>query len=190
MNNNKIVYESSDRQLWYDLVVSSRNKLGLCMNDDVESYLVFLLAQYCAQPEFISQTVAHQYLQAVAQKGQQARNSLREAGDIALLFAGLFPLRLQRYDITPSYFVCLGRESYKSLADTYALSSVIRDLYAKLSDEFVSMVDVLLRIREQADGRQALDILSADDFWRDRRSVYAFKLLSEQRLNMGFPRRS
>src|SRR5579862_6037428 len=98
--------------LWQDVIKDAKTSCALQIDDELESYLVWLLYRYTDKPDIIRRVVAIHFLEAMQLSDQQRNYSLQQIGDQCLLFAGLFPRIHQRRSVKIAYFVEVGRTAY------------------------------------------------------------------------------
>jgi hypothetical protein len=101
---------------WQNLVKEAEDANHHALSEDLESYLVFLLARFTCKPEIANSVLALDFLHSLEQVGQNRVAALRDVGDQSLLFAGLFPGRAEHRHVPISYFIKIGRSAYATLA--------------------------------------------------------------------------
>ncbi len=168
---------------WYELVNEAENVAACRLVEELESYLVFLLMRFSRQPDLAASMLALDYLNGVLTAGSLQQERLRDVGDHCLLYSGLFPHQAERRHVRISYFVDMGRNAYQQLSHTLANTSA--DLYAHLSQDFISLMDVLLAVRKLGSAGPCLDPLPAYELWADTGSRVAYSTLREG--SSGYP---
>lgn len=170
-----IVLQPTITAQWHALVKDAEHNSHLHLPEDLESYLVFLLARFNTKPEIAKSTVGLEFLNAHHLTGRHQHEHLRDVGDKCLLYAGLFPGRAERRRVKISYFVELGQSAYNALS---ALTrQKIATLYASLGEGFVALIDVLHAIRKLTDETAGLTPLQAVELWEEVGSAHALELL-------------
>lgn len=169
-----LILEPTSTAQWQSLVRKASANMSRRLNEELESYLVFLLARGCAQTDLLERVVALEYLRGLESRGAARKERLREVGDHCLLFAGLFPHLARKRLISISYFVQLGCNAYRLLAET--LNHTAARLYCDLSCTFVMLVDILHSMREQQ-GAPCLSPIEAMDLWQETGSEHALVTL-------------
>lgn len=162
---------------WQSLVVEAQARCQQQLDDELESYLVFLLDRFMQKPDMVMSVLGLEYLQSMQELGHIQREHLREVGDKCLLFSGLFPGRASRRRVKVSYFVQLGRSAYENLSAN--VGDVEGELFVLLSENFVPMMDVLQAMRNESDQQAALDLLQNMELWQDTGSQQAYKILTD-----------
>ena len=102
---------------WQELVRDAASWRGHSLDEDLESYLVFMLMRFTSMPDAVHEAVGRQFLEAQALFGSERNEQLRLTGDRCLLICGLFPEQAKRRLVRISYFVRVGRSCYCELAD-------------------------------------------------------------------------
>ncbi|OGT54099.1 MAG: hypothetical protein A3F43_05745 [Gammaproteobacteria bacterium RIFCSPHIGHO2_12_FULL_42_10] len=154
--------------LWQETIREAEGQCEVALRQELETYLVTLLANYVNQPDLFKQTVAISFLEAQSKHDDLA---LQRTGDQCLLVTGLFPHFTERKLVKINYFVQVGQASY------FSLSHRANDLFALLANHFVTLMDVLQSIRADA----TLLPLEAYDQWNDLGSRRALRILEEYR---------
>jgi hypothetical protein len=88
------------------------------------------------------------------------------------LFSGLFPQLAERRLVRISYFVNIGRSSYRQLADV--MDRGWARVYGNLSEAFVVLMDVLHAMRELG-GDPLLTPLQALELWQETGSRRCYR---------------
>ena len=172
---SNIIVESSSTAQWQKLIIEAEDACDFQLNEDMESYLVFLLMRFLEKPEFTSKIMAMDYLHSFIAQGQAQQDKLRDVGDHCLLFSGLFPKIAERRQVKISYYVGMGRTAYRHLGDT--CKSQLHDFYHQVAESFVPMMDILHVVRGINQRAQLLSPLEAFELWGDTQSEQALKSL-------------
>jgi len=142
-----ILTDSPPLALWTDLVREAERASGARLDEELESYLVFLLIAHTRDVNLHGNAVALDYLLARARSGVRHREDLRLVGDRCLLLAGLYPEQAERRMVTIGYFVALGSHAYDELST--ALRAGLAELYHRLARAFARLARVTLEVRRQ-----------------------------------------
>ncbi len=167
----KILVNSTPTALWYDIIHEAEQHCAVCLKEDIESYLVFLLMRYTNQPQLTHRIIATEFLQGARLSPQQRLVALQDVGDKCLLFTGLFPRLAEKRLVKISYFVNIGKTAYE------AISYSTNDLYCLLGKQFVPLMDVLQAIRQYSKKCPDLLPLQAYDLWNETGSQRALSVL-------------
>lgn len=97
---------------------------------------------------------------------------MREVGDHCLLFTGLFPQLAERRLVRISYFVGIGRNSYRQLAAL--LDRGVASMYGHLSETFIVLMDILHAMRELG-GETLLTPIQAMELWQQTGSRRCYR---------------
>lgn len=174
----KLVIHPTDTSQWHELVHDAETLCATQLNEELESYLVFLLMRYAAQPEVTKSVIALDFLQSHQATGKERQLKLRDVGDKCLLLSGLFPGLAERKQVKVSYFVDVGQSAYTVLSEE--LNNALAKLFNGLSMEFVSMMDILQAMRSlDENSQQQLLPLQALELWNDTGSKQALHLLRQ-----------
>lgn len=172
---NAIMTHPTKQSLWLALLDDAQAACDQPLEDELKSYLLFVLMRYALETRLGQSVLALEYLQGVQSEGKIRENRLIEVGDKCLLFAGLFPGRAERCRVRISYFIALGQTAYQHLSDIVRGANAA--LYHKLSRCFVSLMDVLQSMRELNGDAPVLLPLQAMELWSDTGSPRARRIL-------------
>ncbi len=172
-----IITENSTTALWLNLVQTAGQSCQQQLDQELESYLVFMLMRHIDDTGLADTILAPQYLQGMQTQGQSGVQQLQTVADQCLLFSGLFPKRSRRRLVKAHYYVDLGRSAYMQLASR--VKRAYAELYENLSRHFVEMMDILQALRFSTNPSQ-LDSLLLIDYWQQCDSQYARRLLQER----------
>lgn len=140
-----IVHPTATSQ-WYALINDAQVRRRLQLDEELESYLVFLLMRFTEQPEIADSILALDFLQSQHEVGQAQQELLRDVGDKCLLFSGLFPGLAKRRRVDSDYFVTLGQSAYATLSQMEVKKTAV--LFSGLCQEFICLKDILQAIRD------------------------------------------
>lgn len=171
---SRLILEPSATAVWHRVVTEAACRAECALDEQRESYLVFLLMRYLRRPELMRSVLALKFLQGLLSRGQVRRDSLQEVGDQCLIFAGLFPEQAERRRVRVSYFVDLGRSAYDNLAGAPHADSA--ELFHALAHTFVVLMDVLRAVRQHNDNA-AMTALQAAELSLETDSAFARRVL-------------
>ena len=160
---------------WRAIVHEAQAAADRHLDEDLESYLVFLLMRFTDRPEMVKAVLALEFLSGVASLGSLRQERLRDVGDQCLIYSGLFPRQAERRCVSLGYFVGMGRTAYQQLSDVVQYQH--SDLFSQLARAFVALMDILQMIRELGENQPALDPLLAMESWSETGSRYALNVL-------------
>ena len=169
-----IVINPTATSQWQALVNEAEEARAVTLGEDLQSYLVFLLMRFASQPEVASSVIAMDFLESHQAVGQMRQELLRDVGDKCLLFSGLFPETAKSRLVKVSYFVSIGQSAYGTLSSIRQESH--SELFASLSDDFISLMDVMHAMRDISNAKSMLP-LDAMDLWHESHSEQALKIL-------------
>jgi hypothetical protein len=172
-----LVLHPTSTSQWHELVREAAHSAEHRLDEELESYLVFLLMRFATNRGMASRVLAIDYLQGQLERGRIRQEKLRDVGDHCLLFSGLFPKLATRRRVRLSYFIDLGRGAYHQLSDE--LTHSLAETFASLSESFVDLMDVLQAMRRMGREDLALQPIEAFELWSATGSRAAFKAINK-----------
>jgi hypothetical protein len=169
---SRLILEPTVVAQWQTLVQEAQQACDLNIDETLESYLVFLLMRFATQPHCTARIMAEDFLGSQSLQGTNRIDRLRDVGDHCLLFSGLFPQLAERRLVQISYFVNIGRSSYRQLADV--MDRGWARVYGNLSDTFVVLMDVLHAMRGLG-GEPLLTPIQALELWQETGSQRSYR---------------
>jgi hypothetical protein len=140
-----LILHPTDICQWYALVNEAQATTHLVLNEDTESYLVFLLMRFSQGPKLIESVIAIDFLESMHKPKQQQLELLRDIGDKSLLFCGLFPGVAEKRRVNLNYYSHMGQTAYLTIGELQENHSA--ELYFQLSAQFLSLQQVLRAMR-------------------------------------------
>lgn len=131
---------------WHALVNEAQASTRLVLNENVESYLVFLLMRFTQTTQLLDSVVALDFLNSLQNPRRIKTDLLRDVGDKSLLFSGLFPGIAEKKRVSLHYFTDLGQAAYLSVGEMYEEPQVA-GLYYELSQKFLVLQQILNAMR-------------------------------------------
>ena len=141
----QLILHPTDISQWHALVNEAQAATRLILNENTESYLVFLLMRFSQGPKLIESVVALDFLESMRKPRQMQLELLRDVGDKSLLFCGLFPGIAKRRHVSLSYFSDMGQAAYLTVGELQG--SETSHLYLQLSAQFITLQQVLQAMR-------------------------------------------
>lgn len=171
----RLVIHPTQTAQWHSLVCEAESAANFFLDEELQSYLVFLLMRFLDKPEIAARILAREYLESLLTSGQKQYDKLRDVGDVCLLHAGFFPHRARRKRVSESYFTELGSGAYEQLG--IILEHEFSSLYLKLSQSFESLRDLLKTMQRLGEKQREndnpalfvqaqIDNLQAKNEWR------------------------
>lgn len=170
-----VLHPTSEAQ-WQALVSEAALAADCKLDQDMESYLVFLLMRFTSRPEMVERVMALDYLESLNSMGSQRCEQLRDVGDQCLLYSGLFPAHATRKHVSVDYYVGMGRTAYHQLSEVMQHSIAV--LYQQIARGFVHLMDVLHAMRAM-DHEQRLEPVLAYDLWDKTGSRFAERVVRD-----------
>lgn len=141
----KLILHPTDTSQWYALVNEAQASTRLVLNENTESYLVFLLMRFSQTTQLIESVMALDFLESMHVAGRRQVELLREVGDKSLLFCGLFPGMAVKRNVRLDYFSDMGQAAYLTVSELQDSESA--NLYLQLSTQFMTMQQILQAMR-------------------------------------------
>ena len=133
---------------WHALVNEAQAATHLILNENTESYLVFLLMRFSQGTHLIESVIALDFLESMQARKHKQVALLKDVGDKSLLFCGLFPGIAKKRRVSLSYFTEMGQAAYLSVGELQ--EKQYSELYFQLSTEFLRLQSILQAMRDGA----------------------------------------
>lgn len=140
-----LILHPTELSQWHALVNEAQSITQLILNENTESYLVFLLMRYTQGPKLIESIVALDFLNSIHTPKQRQIDLLRDVGDKSLLFCGLFPGIAKKRHVSLEYFTDMGQSAYLSISELHEEQT--SGLYSELSAQFIKLQQILQAMR-------------------------------------------
>jgi hypothetical protein len=176
MTMPRFILEPSATATWQRAVQEAARVAVTELDEDRESYLVFLLMRYLRAADLLRAVLALEFLESFDKPRRHRCDALRRVGDQCLVIAGLFPEQAARRRVRLSYFVELGRSAYSGVAEAEA--AVNAELYHGLAATFVDLADVLRALRSR-ERRPLMSLMEAVERHLDTGSALAASCVAE-----------
>jgi len=134
----KLILHPTETSQWHALLNEAQMNSKCFLEEDIESYLVFLLMRFSQSPDIANSILALDFMKVSDTSGKVKRELLQKVGDQSLLFCGLFPGIAERKSVSVDYFIDLGKTAYFSIAEIDTC-----DLFKSLANNFKTMREVL-----------------------------------------------
>jgi hypothetical protein len=123
------------RVAFYDVVKETQSKTGYNLPENLEAYVVMLLAHFVERPDYLpNDSFAESYLQLKRPAGMTAK----ELGDTCLFVTGVFPTYGSKHGLKRRYFQDIGIGSYEMVAEV-----MHPDLFSQLAIHFHFLSDFI-----------------------------------------------
>lgn len=139
--------KANDINSWYQLVNAAKDKCGYDFSDGLDHYLVLTLRAFIKDTDIAKNVLALTFLENISHSNNVTIQNIRYVGDQCLILSGLFPERAQKRNVSLSYYVDMGKNSYLKLADASPHLKIDNELFYELSTHFVGLMDVLHVLR-------------------------------------------
>ena len=160
----KLILHPTDTCQWHALVNEAQASTRLVLDENTESYLVFLLMRFSQGSKLIESVIALDFLESMRSPRYRQVELLRDVGDKSLLFCGLFPGIAKRRHVSLEYFSDMGQAAYLTAGEMQA--SHLAELFLTLSSKFLALQQVLQAMRGEylQFGSKDTRVLSLLDF--------------------------
>jgi hypothetical protein len=157
---NKLILHPTDTSQWHALVNEAQAAAQLVLNENTESYLVFLLMRFSQTTKLLESVIALDFLESMHLPSRRQLELLREVGDKSLLFCGLFPGIANKRHVSLEYFSDMGQAAYLTVGESQ--ENLTGNLYLQLSAQFTVLQQVLQAMR-----RNYLHEIEQHPLWLD-----------------------
>jgi hypothetical protein len=141
----KLILHPTETSQWYALVNEAQATTRLVLNENTESYLVFLLMRFSQGTKLMESVIALDFLESMHASRHRQVDILKDVGDKSLLFCGLFPGVAERRHLNLSYFSDLGQSAYLTVGELQERQ--LAELYFQLSKQFSILQQILQAMR-------------------------------------------
>ena len=140
-----LILHPTDISQWYALVTEAEMASHLNLNENTESYLVFLLQRFVQTPQLFESAVGMDFLTALHGPASLQIEQLKAVGDKSLLVCGLFPGLANRRQVSVKYYSQMGQAAYLTVSELQERAS--SELYLQLSQHFLNLQKILQAMR-------------------------------------------
>ena len=141
----QLILHPTDTSQWHALVNEAQASTRLVLNENTESYLVFLLMRYAQTTRLMESVVSVDFLDSMNSNGRRQIELLRDVGDKSLLLCGLFPGMANKRHVKLDYFSDMGQAAYLTAGELQERSS--GELFFQLSNQFTTLQQILQAMR-------------------------------------------
>jgi hypothetical protein len=160
MTEPALELSNSLEAFFFEQLEDARERSGCGVSQEVEAYLVRLLAEFARRPHVAGRRSAPLALQLMHAR-EQGPTALRGVGDRALFVAGVVPRSLERTPVNRRYVSSIGETAYRELHRRVRHLTI----FEELAEAFETIVEVLGEAMAPADG-QPETLLAVYERWR------------------------
>ena len=142
----KLILHPTETCQWQVLLNEAQAATSLVLDENTESYLVFLLMRFSQGSKLIESVIALDFLESMNASGRRQIDLLKDVGDKSLLFCGLFPGIAKQRHVNLSYFSDIGQAAYLSVGELQERESA--ELFFQLSAQFCNLQQILQAMRQ------------------------------------------
>jgi hypothetical protein len=130
---------------WHAMVNEAEVATMHLLDEDTESYLVFLLMRYMGDPQLLDSVIAIEFLESMNSFGRKQIDMLKGVGDKSLLVCGLFPDLADKRNVSLDYYTHMGQAAYLTVGELQPRH--VGALYVQLSEQFMILQRILQVMR-------------------------------------------
>jgi len=123
------------RVAFYDVVKETQAKTGYELPENLEAYVVMLLACHVERIDFLPE---ESFAQAYLKLSRPADYTAKELGDTCLFVTGVFPTYGSKHGINRRYYQDIGIGSYEMVAEVLNM-----ELFSQLATHFDFLSDFI-----------------------------------------------
>lgn len=123
------------RTAFFDVVKETQAKTGYELPEQLEAYIVMLLAHFVDRPDYLPEK---SFAEAYLKLKRPADMTAKELGDTCLFVTGVFPTYGSKHGIKRQYYQEIGRGSYEMVAEV-----MHPDLFKQLAAHFIFLSDFI-----------------------------------------------
>lgn len=142
---NTLILHPTEISQWQALVNEAQVNTRLILNENMESYLVFLLLRFSKGSQLFESIIGLDFLKAMKLNTSSRIARFRELGDKSLLFSGLFPELARKRNVSLDYFSEMGQQAYYAAGESP--ENELSDLFIQLGHQFNNLKKILQDIR-------------------------------------------
>jgi len=122
---------------FYSVVKDTQKSTGYELPEDIEAYIVMLLASHIDKVNFLPENpIAIEFLSLK----RPATSKAKELGDTCLFITGVFPYYKKKFGLNKRYYSDIGSSSYELTAESYK-----NELFNTLAKNFDFLGDFIER---------------------------------------------
>lgn len=145
-----LVLEPTELAQWHRLFGEASMLCNFVLDEEVVSYLTFLVMRQTARLEVVTNAMALDFLDAQLASGELQEIKLRETADRCVIISGFFPGLAEKRLVRVGYFTKLAYSAYHQLSLGYPDKSKTHKMFRKVAHHVIRMVDLLSATRELA----------------------------------------
>lgn len=140
-----LILHPTDMCQWHAIVNEAQASTSLVLDENTESYLVFLLMRFSQSTQLMESVMAFDFLESMHATQKRQLQLLRDIGDKSLLFCGLFPGMAVRRHVRLEYYSDMGQAAYMTVSELEEPN--MAGLFLQLSKQFPTMQQILQALR-------------------------------------------
>jgi hypothetical protein len=170
MSDTTAIRHGTLESFFFEEIERAQARCGHTLSDDVEAYVVGLLARFTQRTQVAgrrSEALALDYLRARGQTGSARAQALRGVGDRALYISGVVPRSVHRNAVDVRYVRGIGEAAYREVADQGRWGGALAVL-GELAAAFEGVSEVIAEVVDleaRGHGHES-DLLGLYERWR------------------------
>jgi len=144
MTTSTAIHHGTLEAFFFEEIERAQERCGRSLSDEVEAYVVGLLARFARRTQVAgrrSAPLALDYLRARGQTGSARATALRGVGDRALYISGVAPRSLERTPVSVRYVQGIGEAAYREVAERAPWGALA--VLGELADGFSGVCEVM-----------------------------------------------
>ena len=172
-----IVSSTSLSEFFHEQLGSALRNQGMPTREEVEAYLVNLLAAYSTWAP-TDEPLGVKLAEAQLAAPEERVRALRQVADTSLYLSGFFAESLSRRLVDVDYYISLGGSAYGQLARTYGRRhAAASEVYDELGHHFGDYVEVLAEVSQTSSLGTSAGVVQLYERWLRTGSDWAERRL-------------
>lgn len=169
MTDAMAIHQGTLESFFFEEIERAQARSGHPLSDDVEAYVVGLLARFVRRTQVAgrrSEPLALDYLRARGQDGSARAQALRSVGDRALYISGVVPRSVHRNAVDVRYVRGIGEAAYREVAGHGQPWGGALAVLGELAETFEGVAEVIAEIVDLEARAPTKDLLGLYERWR------------------------
>lgn len=158
---------------WLNMLREAQTRIGVNTDQDLERFLVNLFEKTLQEPNYPNAELEDAFF-FLSKKKTFSNQEISTLADKCLIQIGLYPNKISSSALTPDIVIHSGKKLYNHLSNQPSNDEIP---YEKISEHFITLMDVLLSFREDIFTNEPLSPEIIFYLWEHSESQYAKKRL-------------
>ena len=180
------------QEFFKDQISSAALNQKINLGDEIEFYLVNLLADFISNPKIAANNKEMDALktplamilkEALELPPVEALRVFKYLGDSSLYVAGFFQDFFNRKSFDITYYMSIGASAYDRVSTLYRdhhREEKLYEIYADLADQFCDLVNIVAEVAEGSTPVNSKNILSIYERWTHTNSSRLLRVLEKE----------